>query len=85
VPLWLPLAAAAIDEGVLGRFGRTPSVAIDAVRMARQSMFYTASKAMDRLGLPQRSIDEALEDAVRWFTDNGYLSPQSAAARRTRP
>ncbi len=72
LPLWIPLAVALVDEGVLGRFGRTPSVAIDGVRMARQSMFYTASKAVAQLGLPERPIDEALHDAVRWFTDNGY-------------
>ena len=34
---------------------------------------YDASKAVRELGLPQSSVQTAVEKAVRWFRDNGYV------------
>ena len=73
VPYWLPLSVAWVDEKILGRLGKTPSVPVDGVRMAKQNMFYTAQKAVNELGLPQTPIETALKDAVTWFQDNGYV------------
>ncbi len=75
VPLWLPLSVAWVDEFLLGHFGKTPSVPVDGVRMAKQNMFYTADKAIRDLNLPQTPIKTALQDAVTWFQDNGYSNP----------
>lgn len=74
LPLVIPLAAAAIDELVLGRLGRRPQLAVDGVRMAKERMFYDSSKAVRELGLPQNSVSRALTDAIAWFTANGVLS-----------
>lgn len=73
VPAWLPLSVAWVDEKLLAPLGKTPSVPIDGVRMARQYMFYDASKAVRELGLPQTPIRQALTDAVNWFTQQGYV------------
>ncbi len=73
VPAWLPLSIAWVDECLLARLGKTPSVPIDGVRMARQLMYYDASKAIRELGLPQTPIKTALQEAVNWFADRGYL------------
>ncbi|MBE9146353.1 hopanoid-associated sugar epimerase [Planktothrix mougeotii] len=67
VPIWLPLSVAWVDEMILSRLGKTPSIPLDGVRMSRQSMYYNASKAVQELGLPQSSIKTALKDAVNWF------------------
>ena len=67
IPYWIPYSVAWLEEKVLNKFGRQPTVAIDGVRMSRQKMFYDASKAVRELGLPQSDIDRALEDAVNWF------------------
>lgn len=67
VPAWLPLGAAWIDEKVLTLFGKSPSIPLDGVRMATQTMYYDASKAVRELGLPQSPINVALQDAVDWF------------------
>ena len=67
IPYWIPYSVAWIEEKVLTKFGRQPTVAIDGVRMSRQKMFYDPSKAVRELGLPQSDIDSALEEAVRWF------------------
>jgi len=67
IPAWIPYSAAWIDETLLARLGKAPSVPIDGVRMARQYMYYDCSKAVRELGLPQTPISIALRDAVSWF------------------
>lgn len=52
--------------------GSEPRVPLDAVRMARHSMFFDASKAVRELGLPQTPVKDALSKAVDWFRANGY-------------
>jgi len=80
VPLWLPLAIAWVDERWLAPLGKTPSVPLDGVRMAAQTMYYDASKARRKLGLPQSPLLAALKAAVDWFqTDSA--SPLSSDRR----
>lgn len=59
---------------------RPPSIPLEGVKMAKRFMFFEASKAVEELGLPQRPVEMALQKAVKWFLDNGYVKP----ARRTR-
>ena len=70
IPVWLPLSVAWIDETILTKFGKTPSIPIDGVRMSRQPMYYNPGKAIRELGLPQTPIRAALKDAVDWFQLN---------------
>jgi dihydroflavonol-4-reductase len=79
IPAWIPLSAAWVDEYVLTRFGKAPSVPLDGVRMAQQKMYYDASKAVQQLGLPQTPISVALKEAVDWFVQHGYVSEFSVA------
>ncbi|MBI2903115.1 MAG: NAD-dependent epimerase/dehydratase family protein [Candidatus Methylomirabilis oxyfera] len=70
--LILPLAHA--NQWLSNRITRKPPrIPLEGVKMARHHMFFTASKAVQELGLPQSPIDQALEGAVRWFTGNGYV------------
>jgi dihydroflavonol-4-reductase len=73
IPLWIPLSVAWVDEMILARLGKAPSVPIDGVKMARQKMFYDASKAIKDLGLPQTPVKQALTEAVNWFVAQGYV------------
>jgi dihydroflavonol-4-reductase len=67
----LPIAYAA---EMLARFtGREPFATVDGVRMARYRMFFTAAKAERDLGYRPRPYVASLEDAIRWFRENGYL------------
>ncbi|MEO0846354.1 MAG: hopanoid-associated sugar epimerase [Cyanobacteria bacterium J06648_1] len=68
IPYWIPYSVAWLEENILAKAGRKPTVAIDGVRMSRQKMFYDASKAVSELSLPQSDIDLALTEAVKWFT-----------------
>ncbi|MDE5092278.1 MAG: NAD-dependent epimerase/dehydratase family protein [Trichodesmium sp. St18_bin3_1_1] len=67
IPIWLPLTIAWVDEKILAPLGKQPSVPLDGVRMSQQKMYYDASKAIKKLGLPQSSIRVALENAINWF------------------
>ena len=68
----MPLSVAWVDEMILARLGKAPSVPLDGVRMSQQVMFYDATKACQDLGLPQTPIKTALQQAVTWFMENGY-------------
>lgn len=70
IPVWIPLSVAWIDETILTKFGKKPSIPVDGVRMSTQPMYYDASKAIRELGLPQTPIHIALKDAVDWFQEN---------------
>ncbi len=74
VPSWIPLGVAFIDEVVLGAFGKPPSVPLDGVRMSTEFMYYDSSKARNQLGYDPGSLSGALDRALAWFQDNGYLS-----------
>jgi dihydroflavonol-4-reductase len=67
IPYGIPYSVAWLEENVLAKLGRQPTVALDGVRMSQQKMFYDASKAVTELGLPQSDIDLALKAAVQWF------------------
>lgn len=61
--------------------GRPPLIAVDAVRMARKTMFFDGGKAIRELGLPQSPIEDALARAVRWFREHGYAPASTVGAR----
>ena len=67
IPYWIPYSVAWLEESIFARLGKQPTLAIDGVRMSKQKMFYDASKAVSKLGLPQSDIEQALRDAVGWF------------------
>ncbi|HXK08431.1 MAG TPA: hopanoid-associated sugar epimerase [Vicinamibacteria bacterium] len=72
LPHVVPLAVAAVDEGISRLLGRTPRISLEAVRMSAHHMYFDASKAVRELALPQSPVEEALARAIAWFRDNGY-------------
>jgi len=74
LPRWLPLALSYLDGFIEGRLlRRPPFLQTEAIKMAWRPMFYDASKAFRELGLPRSPVEGALEKAVRWFRENGYV------------
>ncbi len=73
LPLWLPLTVAWVEEYLLFPLGKKPSIPIDGVKMSKQPMYYDTSKAINELGLTSSPIKNALEDAIDWFTNHGYV------------
>ena len=74
LPYWVAYAAGWICETVSDVIThRPPAVPLGGVKMAKHKMYFDASKAVRELGLPQNSVDRALEDAVQWMTDHGMV------------
>jgi dihydroflavonol-4-reductase len=79
LPHAVALAAGYADQLVSRVTGREPQIPVDGVRMARHKMFVDGSKAQRELGFVAGSVEAALERAVRWYQENGYVA---AAPRR---
>jgi dihydroflavonol-4-reductase len=69
------LLAGYVDEARCRIFrGAQPVVPLEGVRMARHHMYVDSRRAVDELGVAPSSVNGALESAVRWYRDNGYLA-----------
>ena len=53
--------------------GKAPFTTLDALRMARHHMFFSDAKARRDLGYTSRPYRDAIEDAVAWFRQAGYV------------
>jgi dihydroflavonol-4-reductase len=73
----LPHAAvmpvAYVSEALARLTGMTPVATVEEVRMSKKRMFFSSARAQRELGYSIRPAREALEDAVRWYRENGYL------------
>ncbi|MBL6749933.1 MAG: NAD-dependent epimerase/dehydratase family protein [Nevskia sp.] len=67
----LPIAYAA--EAVARLTGVAPVATVEEVRMSKKRMFFSSRKAERELGYIHRPARQALEDAVAWYRQNGYL------------
>ncbi len=67
----MPVAYAA--EMVAQLSGREPFATVDGIRMAAHRMFFTSAKAERDLGFRSRPYLQALQDAIGWFRQAGYL------------
>lgn len=68
----LPIAWLA--ERVADFTGREPFATVDGVRMARKHMYFSSARARQELGYASRPARTAIEEAIRWFRENGYLA-----------
>ena len=73
IPRSVAVSVAYAAEATAWFTGREPFVTLDGIRMAKHRMFFTAAKAERNLGFRARPYREALEDAIRWFRQAGYL------------
>ncbi len=73
LPHGLILPFAWLAEGWARRSGREPFATVDGLRMARKRMWFSSAKAEAALGYRHRPGAAAIEDAVAWFRDHGYL------------
>jgi dihydroflavonol-4-reductase len=74
VPHAMAWVGAACCEGLARLTRRPPAVSFAAVRMARRRRYFSATRAVHELGLPQTDVRRALADAVAWFEAHGYVS-----------
>jgi dihydroflavonol-4-reductase len=73
IPYGVALVVGYVSEGMAALLRRPPAVPLVGVRLARYPMYFTAQKAVRELGLPQSPIQDALQRAVQWFREHGYV------------
>lgn len=78
MPQWVALAYAGVQEARERLLGGRPRLSLEEARAARQKLFFDASRAERELGWTASPLEEALERAVRWFREGGYLESTEA-------
>jgi dihydroflavonol-4-reductase len=74
LPYWPILALAYANEFWANNVSRRPPrIPLTAVQMARKFMYFDNAKAVRHLGLTLTPVRQALEDAVAWFKEHGYI------------
>ena len=73
VPTALSRAAGAFGSLFGSVFRFEPKISLPMARISTDYHYYTAAKAIKELSLPQTPIVNAVEEAYRWFYDNGYI------------
>ena len=79
IPHGVALAAAYVDAAVSRVLGREPHIPIEGVRIARHRMFVNTSRAERELEFRPGPVAAALERAVRWYQEHGYVRGSHAA------
>ncbi len=67
------LPVAFVSEAVARALGRASRVTVEAVRMSRKHMFFSSAKAVRELGYRHRPPQQAFEDALQWYREQGRL------------
>jgi len=78
IPHGLALGVAYANTAFSRLLGREPGIPVEGVKIARHMMFVNAARAIKELGFQPGSVSAAFERAVRWYADNGYVSPRRA-------
>ena len=73
MPHAVALAAGYADQWFSRLTGREPQIPVEGVKMSRHRMFIASDKAERELGYRPGPVEAALERAVRWYEENGYV------------
>lgn len=73
-PKFLTLFYGGLMSFLASIFRFQPAVSYPLARISIDEHFYDCSKAVNELKMPQTPIEQALEEAVKWFKENGYIS-----------
>jgi len=73
LPHAIALAAGYANEFYSRLAGREPQIPVEGVKMSRHRMFVESDKAERELGYKSSPVEAALERAVRWYEERGYV------------
>jgi dihydroflavonol-4-reductase len=80
IPPRFLLPMSVLAEAVSRVTRRPPLIPWEAVAMAQKHMYFESARARRELGFAPGDVKSALERAVRWFRENGYLDRRSSGA-----
>ena len=82
LPHAIAIAAAHANEWYARLTGREPQIPVEGAKMSRYRMFVASDKAARELGYSARPVEAALERAVRWYEERGYVRGSAKSAVR---
>lgn len=80
IPPRLLLPMSVVAEAVSRVTRRPPLIPWEAVAMAQRHMYFENARARRELGFAPGDVKSALERAVQWFRENGYLDGRASGA-----
>jgi dihydroflavonol-4-reductase len=83
LPHAIALVAGYADEFYSRLTGREPQIPVEGVKMSRHKMFVESDKATRELGYKPGKVEAALERAVRWYDEHGYIANRAGSKRVT--
>lgn len=81
LPHAVALMAGYADEMFSRALGREPQIPVEGVKMSRHKMFVESDKAQRELGYHPTKVEAALERAVRWYEEHGYIANRAGSKR----
>lgn len=84
LPHAVAFAAAYADEWFSRIVGRDPRIPVEGVKMSRHRMFVATGKAERELGYKASPVESALERAVEWYRQRGYVGGSAASKPNVR-
>src|SRR6201993_4476583 len=76
IPHGVALGVAYVESAFSRLIGREPGIPVEGVKIAQHKMFVVCSRAKRELGFEAGPVAAALERAVRWYRENGYVKPR---------
>ena len=78
IPHGVALGVAYLNAAFSRLMGREPPIPVEGVKIARHMMFVNCEKSQRTLDFRPGPVAAALERAVHWYADNGYVSKRRA-------
>ena len=76
LPYWLVVGAGYVDQAVsTGLLHRQPAIPLEGVIASKKPAYVSCEMAVRELGLPQSPVENALRQAIDWFSGHGYVNP----------
>jgi dihydroflavonol-4-reductase len=74
IPHAVALGVAYAETAFSRLLGREPQIPVEGVKIAQHLMFVNCARAQRELGFRAEPVAGALQRAVRWYEQNGYVS-----------
>jgi len=73
IPHGVALGVAYLETAFSRLIGKEPQIPVEGVKIAQHMMFVDCSRAKKELGFAPSPVAGALERAVKWYRENGYV------------
>jgi dihydroflavonol-4-reductase len=82
IPHGVALGVAYVESALSRLIGKEPQIPVEGVKIARHVMFVDCSRAKRELGFAPGPVAAALERAVKWYRENGYVKARRVKKMR---